>query len=157
MIQSMYIAALKWLTFTWHLKNYFFSPLCSPRNTSLNLRKGLPKSPDVDILSGIYLNHFPLKLLHFKTPIRSPPKSPPHFIYLLSRVFLQSVVVILSTKFLFLSHSACQTDPTWTSHPLLKSTTLLQTVCIHRIMYSHDRSMPWQTYACHKILWDLVL
>lgn len=27
------------------------SPLCSPKNTNLNLRNGLPKSPDEDILS----------------------------------------------------------------------------------------------------------
>ena len=27
-----------------------FPTLCSPRNTSLNFRKGFPKSPDVDMM-----------------------------------------------------------------------------------------------------------
>ena len=27
--------------------------LCSPKNTSLNFRSGLPKSPEVDIVSGV--------------------------------------------------------------------------------------------------------
>lgn len=30
----------------------YYLPLCSPRKTSLNLRKGLPNSPDADIVNG---------------------------------------------------------------------------------------------------------
>lgn len=45
-------------------------PLCSPRKTSLNLRKGLPNSPDADIVNLlIYLlnYNFTVKFLSQKT------------------------------------------------------------------------------------------
>lgn len=40
-----------------HLGRY--SPLCSPRNTSLNLRSGLPNSPDDDMVADELLRHVP--------------------------------------------------------------------------------------------------
>jgi len=43
------------------------SPLCSPKNTNLNLRNGLPKSPDDDMTLFLFnWNQFDLKFNCFK-------------------------------------------------------------------------------------------